>query len=95
MMSHMLMYVYSVFYISSEEGGWETRAMVTQVAQGCFVSHRRGAIVRGRTAVEAWRQESHSSFRIEAVLGSGFTGFLLGWISCFIWLLLPTLVHEH
>ena len=95
MMLHVFMYVYFVFYISSEEGGWETRAMVAQVAQGCFVSHRRGAIVRGRTAVEAWRQERNSYFRIEAVLGIGFTGFLFGWISCFIWLLLPTLVYEH
>ena len=38
MMLHVFMYVYFVFYISSEEGGWETRAMVAQVAQGCFVS---------------------------------------------------------
>ena len=76
------------------------RAMVAQVAQDCFVSHRRGAIVRGRTAVEAWRQEPRSatwrpSFHIEAVFTIGFIGFLFGWISCFIWLLLPMLVHEH
>ena len=75
-------------------------AQVAQVAQDCFVSHRRGAIVRGRTAVEAWRQEPRSatwrsSFRIEAVFGLGFIGFLFGWISCFFWLLLPTLVYEH
>ena len=69
-----------------------TSAMVAQI---CFVSPSgRGAIPRGRYAVTAWRLE-RSQGRLRQISFHILSGFCIGWISCFFWLVLPTLVYEH
>ena len=64
-------------------------------AQICFASPSgRGAIARGRHAVTVWRLE-HSAGKIRGLFTGIISGFCLGWISCFVWLIWPTLVYEY
>ena len=63
------------------------------IAPDCSVSltRRRGAIDRGHTAYIAWKAEAAvSSWVLPAT-----TGFILGWFSCFFWLLLPTVSYAN
>ena len=76
-----------VRFLHPKCGGW-VGACAMQ-AQDCSVSRRRrGAIERGRAAVRAWSEPRRFHWVLPAV-----TGFVFGWLGCFIWLLLPTVVY--
>ena len=76
-----------VRFLHPKCGGW-VGACAMQ-AQDCSVSRRRrGAIERGRAAVRAWSEPRRFYWVLPAV-----TGFVFGWLGCFIWLLLPTVVY--
>ena len=81
------MLIHHVRILHPKCGGW-VGACAMQ-AQDCSVSRRRrGAIERGRAAVRAWSEPRRFHWVLPAV-----TGFVFGWLGCFIWLLLPTVVY--
>ena len=64
-------------------------------AQTCFVSPSgRGAIARGRAAVKCLHLDFVRPVQLHLVILGTAVGFVAGWISCFFWLLIPTVVYE-
>ena len=85
------MYHYMFGVLHPKCGGWV--GACAMIAPDCSVSltRRRGAIDRGHTAYIAWKAEAAvSSWVLPAT-----TGFILGWFSCFFWLLLPTVSYAN